>query len=93
MTRKDNQKNDNKVPEKHSKNYEDKKSKIDKEIEAELLEYLNRDKTNEKEEKQEKKKYKSAMFVVLLIIVLLYLFKMGKHFMYIDINAPLLYFS
>lgn len=55
MTRKDNQKNDNKVPEKHSKNYEDKKSKIDKEIEAELLEYLNRDKTNEKEEKQEKK--------------------------------------
>ena len=39
------------------------------------------------------KKYKSAMFVVLLIIVLLYLFKMGKHFMYIDINALLLYFS
>ena len=50
MTLKDNQKNDNKVPEKHSKNYEDEKSKIDKEIEAELLEYLNRDKTNEKEE-------------------------------------------
>ena len=40
-----------------------------------------------------KEKYKSAMFVVLLIIVLLYLFKMGKHFMYIDINALLLYFS
>ena len=45
MTRKDNQKNDNKVPEKH-KNYE---------IEAELLEYLNRDKTNEKKRSRKRK--------------------------------------
>ena len=55
MTLKDNQKNDNKVPEKHSKNYEDEKSKIDKEIEAELLEYLNRDKTNEKKRSRKRK--------------------------------------
>lgn len=65
-----------------SKNNEKEKSDIDKEIEAELLEYLNSEK---KEDKVERKKYKTPMFFAMLIIAILYLYKFSKHLMFIDL--------
>ncbi|MBL3398548.1 hypothetical protein WL766_05115 [Staphylococcus pasteuri] len=74
---------DNKENEKNINN-DDEKSELDKEIEAELIEYMNSDK---KEEKEEKKKYKTAGFIVALVIAILYMVKFAKHFMYIDLHS------
>lgn len=77
---------DNKENEKNINN-DDEKSELDKEIEAELIEYMNSDKKEEKEEKEEKKKYKTAGFIVALVIAILYMVKFAKHFMYIDLHS------
>lgn len=74
---------DNKENEKNINN-DDEKSELDKEIEAELIEYMNSDK---KDEKEEKKKYKTAGFIVALVIAILYMVKFAKHFMYIDLHS------
>lgn len=74
---------DNKENEKNINN-DDEKSELDKEMEAELIEYMNSDK---KEEKEEKKKYKTAGFIVALVIAILYMVKFAKHFMYIDLHS------
>lgn len=74
---------DNKENEKNINN-DDEKSELDKEIEAELIEYMNSDK---KEEKEEKKKYKTAGFIVALVIAILYMVKFAKHFIYIDLHS------
>lgn len=71
---------DNKENEKNINN-DDEKSELDKEIEAELIEYMNSDK------KEEKKKYKTAGFIVALVIAILYMVKFAKHFMYIDLHS------
>lgn len=65
------------VDEKH----EDPNEAINKEIEAELLAYLESGK--DKEEKEEKKKYKSAIFISTLIILILYLTKLSKKMFFI----------
>lgn len=52
---------------------DDNKSDIDKEIEAELLQYLKEREEGKHEEKQEKKKYTTAMFFVMLVIAAKYI--------------------
>ncbi|MCD8826648.1 hypothetical protein NQ035_12390 [Staphylococcus gallinarum] len=58
---------------------EPEKSAIDKEIEAELLQYLEDRKQGKAEEKPEKKKYKTLMFIAPLVIAAIYIYKYIGH--------------
>ncbi|UXR69529.1 MULTISPECIES: hypothetical protein [unclassified Staphylococcus] len=53
---------------------------INKEIEAELLAYLE---NGEEEQKEEKKKYKSALFITMLIMLILYLVRLSNKIFFI----------
>lgn len=58
---------------------EPEKSAIDKEIETELLQYLEDRKQGKVEEKLEKKKYKTLMFIAPLVIAAIYIYKYIGH--------------
>ncbi|MEJ7488398.1 hypothetical protein I6I28_05800 [Staphylococcus pettenkoferi] len=59
---------------------DEEKSDIDKEIEAELLAYL--DGKESKEEEPEKKKYKTVGFLVILVLAALAIMRFAKHLMF-----------